>query len=345
MMTGIAVVGAGHWGPHLVRNFSTIHGSQALWLIEKDDLRRKLMSERSPGVAVSASLEDALHDDRVDAVVVATPTSTHAEIVDEALSAGKHVLVEKPLTNDLETAAALCRLADEKGLVLMVGHVFLFNAAVRAAKGYIDDGTLGPLRYMSMIRTNLGPVRYDVNAAWDLASHDISIANYWLESSPLQVSALGGSWVNPGVEDAVFMTLTYPEEVMVHIEASWMNPSKRRLISVVGSEQMLTIDDMEITEPLRLYDKGIKHDGPQDVSDTFAGFRAQIREGQVIIPRITAGEPLRAECEAFLLRIRDNTPGISDGWAGAEVVAALAAAEESMKNGGQLVEVPPLARE
>jgi predicted dehydrogenase len=340
MMTGVAIVGAGHWGPHLVRNFSTIHGSQALWIVDTDETRRKMISERFPGIGTTDDLDDALIDDRVDAVVVATPTSTHAGIVEQALRAGKHVLVEKPLTNDLDSALELCALAGKSDLVLMVGHVFLFNAAVNGAKSYLDDGSLGKVRYISMTRTNLGPVRYDVNAAWDLAAHDISIANYWLSASPLRVSALGGSWVNEGVEDSVFLTLQYPDNVLVHIEASWMNPSKRRMISVVGSEQMLTVDDMDLMEPLRIYDKGIDEGEAVNISDTFAGFRAQIREGQVIIPRITAGEPLRSECEEFLARIRGGDGSVSNGWAGAEVVAALVAADRSIVQEGRLVDVP-----
>lgn len=339
MMTGVAIVGAGHWGPHLIRNFSTLHGSQALWVVDTDVDRRKMMSERFAGLAITESIQDALSDDRVDAMVIATPTSTHAGLVSLALEAGKHVLVEKPLTADLDDAQHLCSLADDNGLVLMVGHVFLFNAAVNAAKQYITDGSLGRIRYLSMIRTNLGPVRYDVNAAWDLASHDISIANYWLGSAPLEISALGGSWVNAGIEDSVFLTLRYPDQVLVHIEASWMNPSKRRLISVVGSDQMLTVDDMELMEPLRIYDKGIEEGAATSVSDTFAGFRAQIREGQIVIPRVTAGEPLRNECEEFLNRIRGGAGTVSNGWAGADVVATLVAADKSMTSGGTLTEV------
>jgi predicted dehydrogenase len=293
-------------------------------------------------VTATGHLEDALLDDRVDAVVVATPTSTHASLVEVSLEAGKHVLVEKPLTNDLESAVRLCEKADESGLVLMVGHVFLFNAAVNGARTYIENGSLGVIRYVSMTRTNLGPVRYDVNAAWDLAAHDVSIANYWLSGSPLRVSALGGSWVNSGIEDSVFLTLQYPENILVHIEASWMNPSKRRLISVVGSEQMLTVDDMDLMEPLRIYDKSIEEDETSEVSDTFAGFRAQIREGQIVIPRITAGEPLRMECEEFLARVRGIPGSTSDGWAGAAVVATLVAADRSIEEEGRLVDVPGL---
>jgi predicted dehydrogenase len=184
-----------------------------------------------------------------------------------------------------------------------------------------------------MTRTNLGPVRTDVNAAWDLASHDISIANYWLGTVPETVSATGGSWLNPGVHDAVFATLGYPKGVMVHIEASWLNPRKRRLISVIGTERMLTMDDMDLNEPLRLYDKGVVG-AEAELTDTFAGFRSQIREGQVLIPHVTTGEPLRAECDAFLARIRGGEGWLSDGWAGADVVAALEAMDRSIASNG-----------
>ena len=274
-MTGIGVIGAGHWGPHLIRNFNDNLSSHVLWVAETDDVRRKMIAERFPGISVTSEIDDLLADERVDAVVVATPTSTHAAIVTAALEAGKHVFVEKPIAHSLEDSLALCRLADEKQLVLMVGHVFLFNPAFRAAKTYIDQGDLGDVKYLSMTRTNLGPVRGDVNAAWDLASHDISIANYWLDQMPSMVTAKGGSWLNEGVEDVVFATLTYPGEVLVHIEASWLNPRKRRLVAAIGSERMLTVDDMDLNEPIRIYDKGIV--GTRDeFTDTFAGFRLAI---------------------------------------------------------------------
>jgi predicted dehydrogenase len=338
-MTGIGVIGAGHWGPHLIRNFNDHLSSQVLWVSEMDERRRKAIAERFPAVSVTSELEDVLGDTRVDAVVVATPTSTHAPIVSQALEAGKHVLVEKPITHTLDEALRLCDLAESMDRVLMVGHVFLFNPAFRATKGYIDEGLLGDIKYLSMTRTNLGPVRTDVNAAWDLASHDISIANYWLEGMPTKVTATGGSWLNEGVEDVVFATLTYPKGVLVHIEASWLNPRKRRLISVVGAERMLTVDDMELNEPIRIYDKGVVGVGDTDLVDTFAAFRSQIREGEVRIPHVTGGEPLRSECEEFLNRVAGGGEMISNGWDGARIVAVLAAIDASVAQGGEAVHV------
>lgn len=338
MMSGVAIVGAGHWGPHLARNFNDHLDSQLLWLIDRDESRLKAMSERFPAVALSDDIGEALDDDRVDAIAIATPTTTHYELVLEALRRGKHVLVEKPLSHSLATAKELCAVAEKEGLVLMVGHVFLFNRAIITARDYMTSGELGALRYISMTRTNLGPVRTDVNAAWDLASHDISVANYWLDSTPLKVSATGGSWLNEGLEDVVVATMRYPDDVLVHVEASWLNPRKRRLISVVGAARMLTIDDMDLTEPLRIYNKGVVDDGSV-ITDTFAGFRSQIREGEVLIPHVTSGEPLKDEAESFLRRIRGADEATSDGWFGAEVVSVLETMDRSMAEGGVEVSV------
>jgi len=338
MMSGIAIVGAGHWGPHLARNFNDHLDSQLLWLIDSDETRRKTMGERFPSVALSDDIMESLDDDRVDAMVIATPTTTHYELVLESMRRGKHVLVEKPLSHSLATAKELCRLSDDAGLVLMVGHVFLFNKAITTSREYMTSGELGRLRYISMTRTNLGPVRTDVNAAWDLASHDISVANYWLDSIPLRVSASGGSWLNEGIEDIVVATMRYPRDVLVHIEASWLNPRKRRLISVVGSDRMLTVDDMDLTEPVRIYNKGVVGEDSL-MADTFAGFRSQIREGEVLIPHVTSGEPLRDECDSFLRRIRRGGETTSDGWAGAEVVSVLEAMDLSMAADGAEVDV------
>ncbi|HEX7097882.1 MAG TPA: Gfo/Idh/MocA family oxidoreductase [Acidimicrobiia bacterium] len=342
-MTGVAVVGAGHWGPHLVRNFNDHLSSQVLWVVDTDEVRRRAIGERFPTVALTDSIEDALADARVDAVVIATPTKTHADLAGRALRSGKHVLVEKPLAHSIDAARGLVGLADENDLVLMVGHVFLFNPAYQAAKELIDEGHLGRVRYLSMVRTNLGPVRVDVNAGWDLASHDISIANHWLNAQPVEVSATGGSWLNDGVQDVVFASFLYPEGQMVHIEASWLNPRKRRLASVVGSERMLTVDDMDLNEPLRIYDKGVVESGSERIADTFAGFRAQIREGEVRIPHVVAGEPLKRECEAFLDRVAGKPDALSDGWTGLRVVAALEAIDRSIAAGGAAVPVEEIA--
>jgi predicted dehydrogenase len=334
-MIRVAVVGAGHWGPNLIRNFHNHETSEVAWIIERDAVRRKTLAGRYRDVKSSSELSDALGDASVDAVVIATPTATHYAIARAALEAGKHVLVEKPITTKSSEGAELRALSERRGRVLMVGHVFLFNSAVRAVKRYLDENALGRVYYISMVRTNLGPIRGDVNAAWDLASHDISIANYWLGAEPVSVSAVGGSWINKSVEDAVFATLRYPSGVLVNLHASWLNPRKARDITISGERKMLTFDDMNLQEPVRIYDKGVTDESkPAPVLDTFATFRASVRDGDVTIPRVATGEPLRAECDHFLECIAEGKPPQSGAQGAVSVVRVLEAVDRSMANAG-----------
>jgi predicted dehydrogenase len=333
---GVAVFGGGHWGPHLIRNFSDHPQSQVVYVVEPRQERRAALAERFPHVQMTGEGERVFADEAVSAVVVATPTSTHFELVRAALEAGKHVFVEKPITDSVGDARKLCELAKTRELVLMVGHVFLFNPAVVEARRLIEAGELGEVYYASMLRTNLGPVRTDVDAGWDLASHDISIANFWLNSSPVAVSCRGGSWLNKGIDDTVFATFDYPGGKLVHIHASWLHPRKSRFMVVVGSRRMLSVNDMDLTEPLRIYDKGVEN-SPNIVHDTFASFRANIRDGSITIPNVSLGEPLRAECNEFISRVAGAEGRISDGWSGLEVVKALAAMSLSSQRNGTCI--------
>lgn len=340
VVVGVAVIGAGHWGPNLIRNFYGGPSSRLLWVVDLNQARLQEVKERFAGVSVSDDPQPALRDPAVDAVVVATPTSTHYPLAKRALEEGKHVLVEKPLATSVNEAEELCELADSQGRVLMVGHVFVHNRGVQEAKRYIDAGELGPIYYISMVRTNLGPIRMDVNAAWDLASHDVSIANYWLGSGPVAASAVGGTWINPGVEDAVFSTLRYPGNILVNIDVSWLNPRKTRDITVIGDRRMLTLDDMNLSEPLRIYDKGVSDERTvASFIDTFASFRASVREGSITIPQVTLGEPLRAECEHFIECIEYGKRPLTGGPEGLAVVQALEAMTASMQEDGRSVKV------
>jgi predicted dehydrogenase len=331
-----AVIGAGHWGPNLIRNFDSPPASVVKVVVDRDGARLKQVKARFPGVAVAEDAAVAFGDPAIDAVIIATPTSSHYALVKAALEAGKHVLVEKPITTHGGEAEELVTLAARRGRVLMVGHVFIFNLAVQRVRAYITAGDLGRIYYMSMVRTNLGPIRVDVNAAWDLMSHDLSIVNYWLGAEPETASAVGGTWINPGREDAVFATLRYPGEVLVNVHASWLNPRKSRDVTVAGDKRMLTFDDMNILEPLRLYDKQVSDQTVKpEVVDTFASFRASIRDGDITIPKVSTGEPLRNECEHFLDCIRGGTPPLVGGAAGAAVVRALEAIDRSMRDHGR----------
>jgi predicted dehydrogenase len=330
----IAVVGAGHWGPNLIRNFDNAPASVVRAVCDLDRARLDQVASRFPHIPVTDRFDLVLADADIDAVVIATPTNSHHALCKAALTAGKDVLVEKPITTRVAQAVELTALAEREHRILMVGHVFLFNQAVRRVRAYLAAGDLGRVYFLSMVRTNLGPIRRDVNASWDLVSHDISIANYWLGGEPLTVSAVGGNWINPGVEDAVFATLRYPGGVLVNVHASWLNPRKARDITVAGDRRMLTFDDMNLMEPIRIYDKRVA-DEPAAVVDTFASFRASIRDGDITIPKVSAGEPLKAECDHFLECIRTRKRPVVGGPEAAAVVRALEAIDRSMRAGGQ----------
>ena len=334
-MIRIAVVGAGHWGPNLIRNFHEHAQSEVVRVVDRDEERLAEVRARFPGVVTGTDADVAFSDPNVDAVVIATPTSTHYALVKASLRAGKHVLVEKPIATSPAEAEELCALAEREWRVLLVSHVFLYNAAIARIRAYLQEGLLGRIYYISMVRTNLGPIRVDVNAAWDLAAHDVSIANWWLDAEPVAASAVGGVWINPGIEDAMFATLRYPGGVLVNLHASWLSPRKSRDITVVGETKMLTFDDMNVAEPVRIYDKQVTplRTRPPFV-DTFATFRASVRDGEVTVPTIAMGEPLRAECDHFLDCIATGKEPLTSGRQGAAVVRVLEAIERSAKTGG-----------
>ena len=331
----MAVVGAGHWGPNLVRNFDSPPASRVHTVVDRDRARLEQVRARFPHVQVTDDFGGVLADPAIQAVVIATPTTSHYALVKAALLAGKHVLVEKPITTRAEEADELTALAEKSGLVLLVGHVFVFNRAVQFVRKYIESGELGRVYYVSMARTNLGPIRVDVNASWDLVSHDVSIVNYWLNGEPETVSAIGGGWINPGIEDAVFATLRYPGNVVVNVHASWLNPRKARDITVVGDKRMLTFDDMNLLEPVRIYDKQVTDQTMRPAFiDSFAEFRTSVRDGDITIPKISAGEPLKAECDHFLDCIRNGRKPLVGGREATAVVRALEGIDRSMRNAG-----------
>ena len=335
-MIRVAVIGAGQWGPNLIRNLDNKNTSEVAWVVDRDPRRLEQVRTRFPDLGLSLEPADALKDESVDAAVIATPTVTHHSLVKAALQAGKHVLVEKPMTTDVAQAEELCALSAELGRTLMVGHVFIYNTAVRKVKEYLDSDHLGRVYYISMVRTNLGPIRMDVNAAWDLAAHDISMVNYWLQTEPLSASAVGGSWINTGIEDAVFATLRFPRGVLVNLHASWLNPRKVRDVTVVGEKRMITFDDMNLSEPIRIYDKRVSDERTTPAFvDSFASFRASIREGDVIIPKIALDEPLKAECDHFIECVTEGRPPVSGAAEGAAVVRALQAIAASAANAGR----------
>lgn len=339
-MITINCVGVGHWGPNLVRNFATHPDSRVGIVCDLSEERLALVRRNIPMVgAFSTDPSAAVADPAAQAIVIATPVNTHYKIAKQALEAGKHVLVEKPLCRSSAEGEELVKLAKRQGKLLCVGHVFLFNNSVRGIRNLIRAGELGRIDYLYSTRTNLGPFRADVNALWDLAAHDISIFNYWLDADPISVTAHGASYLNPQIEDVVVANFRYPNNVLAVVHVSWLNPRKVREITVVGANEMVVWNDMDLTEPMRVYHKSVDVEREPVYSDSFGSFRMLVRSGDVVIPAVSGPEPLAAECNHFLNCILGREESIISGVHGLRVLRALEAADCSMRNNSQLTPV------
>jgi predicted dehydrogenase len=304
-----------------------------------DKERLEHVREMYPELRCEQDYRLCISDPNIDAIVVATPISTHYEIVRESILAGKHVLCEKPLCKSSKQGEDLVQLAYTNERLLMVGHVFLFNAGLIKLKELLDTGNLGTLRYLSASRTNLGPIRDDVNVAYDLCSHDISIFNWLLGNQPEIVSATGASYVQPGVEDVAFVSLRYPGNVLASIHASWLDPKKVRQITVVGDRQMATWDDLQLTTPIAIYDKGASaapdYKDYGEFYDDYGEFlRLSMWDRDIRLPKVRFEEPLKVQARAFLKSLQDSQPELPDGTFGLRVVKVLEAIDTSMQQGG-----------
>lgn len=326
----VGVVGCGYWGPKLVRNLHSLPGADLRMVADLDEVRLAHIRGLYPGAETTTSYQ-ALLDSPVEAVVVATPVATHYDLARRALLHGKHVLVEKPLTNNSEQARALVDMAQERDRVLMVGHTFEYNPAVDYLKDFIVSGKLGRVYYVNCTRVNLGIFQKDINVVWDLAPHDISILLYLLGIKPDKVSARGAAYVQRDIEDVAYVTLNFPNGVMADIRVSWLDPCKIRSITVVGSKKMIVYDDVEPTEKIKIYDKGV--DAPP-YSDTMEQFRLSYRHGDITTPAISGAEPLAVECAHFIECCRKGQQARSNGRVGWQVVKILEGAQRSLKNGG-----------
>ncbi len=288
-----------------------------------------------PDILTTKNYHDILSNKAIDAVCIATPTNTHFTIAKEALEANKHVLCEKPLALRPEECLELKNLAARQKKILMVGHIFVFNAGIVRLKEYIKSGELGIIQYAHSERTNLGPFRYDVNALWDLAPHDISIFNYLFDSSPVGASARGQKCLG-ALEDLAFATLDYPENILVNIHVSWLDPKKVRQITIVGDKKMVLWDDLDNVGPIRLYDKHVERTAT--FYETYGDFQLLSREGSITIPKVSSTEPLKAQNQYFADCIEKGKPiDISDAQKGYDVVKTLCAIQESMDNKGKYV--------
>jgi predicted dehydrogenase len=320
----VGVVGLGYWGPNLARNFASIPGCRLAYCADADAGARRRVERMFPAARTVADLDELLGDPALDAVALATPVPTHADLAVRVLEAGKHCFVEKPLARsvaDAERAVAAARVA---GRVLMVGHLLEYHPGVRKLKELADSGELGDeIFYIYGNRLNLGKLRADENALWSLGAHDVSVVLHLAGEEPVEVAAHGQSYVRPGIEDVVFCFLRFPSGLVAHLHLSWLDPHKERRFTVVGSRRMATFDDMELERKLTIYDKGFDED-----ARTYGEYIT--RSGDIFSPRIPNVEPLRVECEHFLECVRSGQAPRSDGVSGLRVVRVLDALQRSL---------------
>ncbi len=339
-MVGIAVVGAGYWGPNLIRNFAAV--SELVGVVDRDKERLQKQRLLYPGLLFTAEMEEILTSEAVQGVALATPADSHYALAKQVIEAGKSVFVEKPLAQTVAECEDLIRLAAECGVVLMVGHTFEFNAAVQYVEKCIEQNELGKIYYIYSQRLNLGVVRSDINALWNLAPHDISIALRWLKKMPVRVDARGYTYLQPGIEDVVYLNMEFADGIAVHVHVSWLDPGKVRRMTVVGSEKMVVYDDASTEAKIQLYDKGIDRrglDGSLGDFDSFGKFQLIQRAGDVLIPRIDFTEPLRSECQHFVECVATGKKPLTDGENGLRVVKILEAASRSLAAGGASIEL------
>jgi predicted dehydrogenase len=319
----VGVVGLGYWGPNLARNLAAIPGCTLRWLCDPSAQARARLARSFPGTRATGDLAELLDDPELDAVVLATPVPTHAELAIRVVQAGKHCFVEKPLATNAPDAEATVAAAARAGKTLMVGHLLEYHPAVGRLKELIDAGELGALYYLYGNRLNLGKLREDENALWSLGAHDVSVVLHLIGEEPEECLAHGASYVREGVQDVVFCYLRFPSGVSAHLHLSWLDPHKERRLTVVGGRRMATFDDMLLEGKLAVYDKGFDED-----ARSWGEYIA--RSGDIFSPRISNAEPLRIECEHFLECIRTGATPRSDGLSGLRVVRVLAELQRSL---------------
>lgn len=335
----VAVVGCGYWGQNLIRNFAELSQADLATVCDFDLAAMARISRRYPGVQLTAEFQEVLTDPRIDAVAIATPVSTHYTLARKALQAGKHVLLEKPMATSTAEVVDLIELAERHRKVLMVDHTFLYTGAVRRMKALIDSGTVGDLLYIDSVRISLGLVQSDINVLWDLGPHDLSIMNYLCDRDPVSVSAIGTRHMGCPFENMAYMSIQFRDNFIAHFHLNWLAPVKVRRTLIGGSKKMIVYDDMEPTEKIKIYDKGISmnHDS-QDRARLLAAYR----NGDMLVPNLDTSEALRLMVSDFIGAIIEGSMPVSDGYSGYRVVRLLQLAQKSMALNGRAMEVEPL---
>ncbi len=331
-VVNFGVIGFGYWGPNVVRNLSSLDGSQVVAIAELSEKARQRARKAYPSIHVSADAAEVISSPETDAIAIITPVWTHYELAKAALENGKHVFVEKPFTSTTEQGEKLIELAAKKNLQIMVDHTFLFTGAVKKISQLLNEGTLGKLYYYDSTRVNLGLFQHDINVLWDLAPHDLSIMDHLLHASPEAIVATGQKHLN-GHEDVAFMTLYFPDDVIAHINVNWLSPVKVRTTLIGGEKRMLVWNDLEADEKLRVYDKGVKFDSREGVYDLLVSYRS----GDMWAPQLEQVEALREELSYFVDCVSHGRSPHNDGHAGLRVVKMLEAATQSLNKRGTLV--------
>ncbi len=331
----IGVIGYGYWGPNLVRNFIETEGVDVKWCADARADRRALVQKRYPTVRVANDAQEIFDDPEVNAVVIATPVSAHYPLAKQALERGKHVLVEKPMTRTVAEGQDLLELADKKELVLMVDHTFIYTGAVRKMKEVLDVGELGDLYYLDSVRVNLGLFQSDIDVLWDLAPHDLAILTYLIDEAPKFVSATGADHTGSGLADVAYMTMQFADTFIAHFHVNWLSPVKIRQMLIGGSRRMLVYNDMEPSEKVRVYDRGVRVTTEEGIHKTLVDYRT----GDMWAPKLENREALAVECEHFLECVRFSKMPWSSATAGLNVVRMLEAAQKSLTSDGARVAV------
>ena len=333
-MVQIGVIGYGYWGPNIVRNFSAIDGAKVVMVCDQRSEALGSLKKAFPDIETTTSPEIILKSPRIDIIAIVTPVSTHFELAKKALINGKHVFVEKPFTDSSAQAKELIDLAEQKGLKIMVDHTFLFTGAVRKIKETIDNGVLGNIFYYDSTRVNLGLFQHDVNVVWDLAPHDFSIMDYLLKESPEALTANGIAHVND-MEDMAYITIYFPSKLIAHFNVNWLSPVKVRSTLIGGEKKMLSWNDVNVDEKIKIYDKGVNVENRESVYKLLVSYRS----GDMYAPRIDNTEALKLECQYFIDCINSGETPINDGEAGFRVVKLLEACKESLKHRGKLIDL------
>jgi predicted dehydrogenase len=331
---GVAVVGCGYWGPNLIRNFAVCPASEVVTLCDQDRGRLEKSAAPCPRAALVEEFRQVLADPRVEAVVIATPVGTHFRLATAALEAGKHVLVEKPLATSVREAESLVRLADTRGLTLMVDHTFIYSPSIRKIKELVDQGALGDIYHIDSVRINLGLIQNDVNVLWDLAPHDLSIVDFLLGNLPRSVAAMGSCHTGADLEDVAYLNLDFGRNLLASFHVNWLSPVKIRHLIISGSKKSLVYNDLNAWEPIKVYDRGIQID---ESPEARRGVLVSYRTGDVWSPHIEQSEPLQNVVQHFTDCIRTGSKPLTDGAAGLRVVRILEAAQRSIKaQGGRI---------